>query len=115
MKCAEIREMLPAHTDDPDLGLVVRRHLARCQDCKQELALYEELDRSLGAMIEATVEPPAGLLASLEAISSQASKTTRVLGHVERNRKVYVGAGVALAGAAGAALWRNRARRVATA
>ena len=115
MKCAEIKEMLPAYATDPDLSLVVRRHLARCPDCKEELARYEMLNTSLAGLVHQTAEPPPGLLASLEAIPSRSSRVDRVVGHVERNRKVYVGAGVAVLGAAGAALWRNRSRRLITA
>lgn len=114
MRCEEIREMLPAYSRGEGT-LVVRRHLARCADCRAELVRYETLATSLTALRHSPSEPPVGLLAALEAIPSGVNRVDQVRGHLTRNRKAYAGGvAVALVGAAaaGAAVWRSR--RLAT-
>jgi hypothetical protein len=117
LSCAEIREMLPAFVGNGEETLALRRHMARCEDCRMELRQYEELEGALGSLATATAEPPADLLPSLVAVPQRAAgPTTAVRDHMLRNRKAYAGGlAVALAGAAGAALWHSRSRRVATA
>jgi hypothetical protein len=113
MNCAEVREALPAHVRDGGSSLSLRRHVSSCSGCRAELARYESLLETLAAMPAATVEPPPGLYRSLAAIPSQPGRVQSAAGHVARNRKVYVGGlAVALAGAAGAAVWRGWGRRV---
>jgi hypothetical protein len=113
MNCAEVREALPAHVRDRGSSLSLRRHISSCSRCRAELARYESLLETLAAMPSATVEPPPGLYRSLAAIPAQPGRVQSAAGHVARNRKVYVGGlAVALAGAAGAAMWRSRGRRV---
>jgi predicted anti-sigma-YlaC factor YlaD len=115
MKCAEMREALPAYVRDGEQSLSARRHLARCSECRAELASYENLLGALGDLQVSTLEPPPGLVHALAAIPSHPGRLETVRGHVTRNRTVYVGgAAVALAGAAGAALWRSRKQRFAT-
>jgi anti-sigma factor RsiW len=113
MKCAEINAMLPAYADKADLPLAVRRHLAGCTDCREELAAYGELSGALSTLRSASIEPPPALRASLLAIPSEARRLDGLRSHVSRNKKTYAGVLVAAAGAAGAAVWRSR--RAATA
>lgn len=117
MRCEEVREVLPAHVKDGSDDLTVRRHLARCPDCKAELARYESLMGGLRTLQTRAVDVPAGLFDQLLAIPERSSRIDSARNHVVRHRKVYVSGGiaVALAGAAGAALWRSKARRPLTA
>lgn len=114
MRCEEIKEMLPSYVRGED-ALTIRRHLARCPDCRVELERYEALAGSLASLRHVHAEPPRDLLPALISIPD-ASRLEAVRGHVVRNRKAYAGGlAVAFVGAAGAAVWRTRARRVATA
>jgi hypothetical protein len=116
MKCIEIREMLPAYGDGGGATLSVRRHLARCADCRTALAQYETLGDNLRALSSTTVEVPADLMHKLVAIPDGTNPIENVVTHVARNRRAYLsGAAVAVAGAATAALWQRRRHRLATA
>jgi predicted anti-sigma-YlaC factor YlaD len=111
MRCAEVREVLPVSIDGGEVSLAVRRHLAGCAGCRAELASYESLRSSLASLQAVTAEPPPGLERSILAIPSLPNRLETARAHVARNRRVYVGGlAVALAGAAGAAVWRARAR-----
>jgi hypothetical protein len=115
MKCAEVREMLPAYVDEPHASLPLRRHLGTCADCKTELHRYEELSAGLRELTVMTVEPPLSLRRQLSAIPSDSRQIDALRSHLATNRRAYVsGAAVVLAGAVGALAWRSR-RRVATA
>jgi predicted anti-sigma-YlaC factor YlaD len=123
VSCNEVREALPAYVDGAYTSLPLRRHLAECEGCRSELARYERLLDAAGRLVSVTAEPPPGLLQSLLRIPAEASLAQKLLwrtepmtGHLARYRAAYVGGlGFALAGAAGAALWRSRTRRLATA
>ena len=102
-ECAEVREALPAYVRDGEVGLAVRRHVGQCTDCKRELGRYVALLAGLDDLRHESIEPPAGLLASLVTIPSEQSRVETVRSHVVRNKRVYAG-GVAVAamGLAGA-------------
>lgn len=110
MRCEEIQEMLPSFVTSDD-SLAVRRHLARCAKCKEELARYQELDRSLSSLRKVHSEPAGDLLPALYAIADPETRVAAVRTHLARNKKTYAGVAVAIAGAAGAALWRSRSGR----
>lgn len=118
MRCADVREMLPAYAGGDDVSLVVKRHLTDCRDCRAELARYEALVSDLRHLQAVTADPPAGLKTSLLAIPSSSTRldAARVgvesaRAHLARHRRAYIGGvAVALAGAAGAAVWRTRVR-----
>ncbi|MDQ4142376.1 MAG: hypothetical protein M3198_01305 [Actinomycetota bacterium] len=119
MKCAEIRELLPAYDREQQPGLAVRRHLASCTDCRAELAQLKELAAGLHEMRTSVVEVPPSLTASLMEIpqdqgvlATVRSHVSTARTHVARNRAAYVGGAVAVAGALGATLWRARGRRL---
>jgi len=112
MKCAEIRESLPAYVEDRDANLAVRRHLSRCDECRAELDEYEALRSSLASLSSVQAEVPEGLFAKLASIPEQGPAAQRVQTHVLRHRRAYArGLAVAIVGAAGAALWRSRRLR----
>lgn len=116
MTCAQVQETIPAFMDHGSDSLEVRRHLARCPECKAELAAYEQLRASLSAMESITVAPPRGLMTALIQIPQQANRVEQVRTHLARNRRQYIGgAAVLAAGAVGAAVLRTRSRRIATA
>jgi hypothetical protein len=115
MKCAEMREILPAYGRDAERSLGARRHLSRCEDCRAELRRYETMLWGLGELrAQPAGEVPAGLLASLVEIPNRETTIDVMKAHLARNRKVYAGAAAALVGAAGAAVGaaalRNRGR-----
>jgi hypothetical protein len=122
MKCHEVREALPAYAREGHAPAAVRRHLVECDDCRSELERYEVLVGALGRLRGAPATPPPALLATLTDIPRSAGiidtlewRTAGMRSHLARNRRAYLGGAVALVGAAGAALWRTRARRLATA
>lgn len=116
MKCAEIREILPAYADDPEATLAVRRHLSRCGDCKTELSEYNSLLDGLAELRSVAVEPPLAVSRALVAIPSRGSKAEQVKTHLVRNRGRYAGGvAVAVLGAGAAALWKTRNSRLVTA
>lgn len=115
MKCAEIREVLPAYERDSEATLAVRRHLAFCSDCKREVARYREVQAGLENMRAASVEVPAALSRALFEIPANQSLVGSVRTHVARNRRAYVGGAAVAAGALGATIWRLRSRHTATA
>lgn len=116
MTHAEVREVLPSFVRDGSDSLAIRRHLARCEECRNELERYESLLGSLASMTSVTSEPPPALVAALNEIPARAGTVEQVRTHVARHRNRYLGgAAVVVAGAAGAALLRSRQRRPATA
>lgn len=111
MNCTEVREMLPAFAGQGEESLVLRRHLARCSECRAEARRYELLARDLGSLPGAVVEPPVSLVRALVAIPEQATKVAAVRDHVVRHRRRYAGGlAVALVGATGAAVLARRPR-----
>lgn len=111
LACPEVQEMLPAYVDEPRPDLSLRRHLASCENCKHEIARYEEMGLGLQALALQSADPPSDLLPALMAIPDADTAVAVVKIHVARNRKAYLsGAAVLVAGVAGAALWRSRRR-----
>ena len=113
MRCAEVRETIPAFAGEGEPSLPIRRHIAKCQGCRSELETYRTMLASLQSLEARPVDAPVGLAAKLIAIPREASRADHVRTHVSRNRAAYAGgaaATVAVAGAAAALLWRNRER-----
>ena len=122
MNCDEVRETLAARAREGHTSLGMRRHLAGCEACREELERYEILLGSLAALRTVPAQPPPYLYRNLTRIPRRAGLADRLIwrtggmrGHVVRNRGAYLGGVVALASAAGAALWRTRVRRPVTA
>ncbi|HVL64144.1 MAG TPA: hypothetical protein VM573_03120 [Actinomycetota bacterium] len=114
MRCEEIQTMLPAFADEKPVQLGVRRHLARCADCRAELDRYEALAGGLAALATTTAEPPAALLPALVDIPARRTRIEEARSHVARNRKRYLGGLAGAIAVAGAAV-ALRSRRVAAA
>ena len=113
MRCAEVRETIPAFAGEGEPSLATRRHIAKCQGCRSELETYRTMLASLHSLEARPVDAPLGLAAKLIGIPREASRVDHVRSHVSRNRAAYAGgaaATVAVVGAAGALLWRNRER-----
>ncbi len=107
--------MLPAVAREGGATLNLRRHLASCSRCRDELATYEALVDRLGGLRSVTAEPPPGLLPALIAIP-QRGPAERVRSHVEIHRRAYLGGAVAaLVAAAGAFVVHQHVRRPAPA
>jgi anti-sigma factor RsiW len=114
-ECAEVREAIPAFVRDGDVSLAVRRHVSRCAACRDEVGRYERLLSGMRKLSFETVDPPVDLLGTLKMIPADSTKVEEVRRHVARNRRAYAGGvAVALAGAAGVAIFQRR-RRVVTA
>jgi anti-sigma factor RsiW len=111
MRCEEVQEVLPAYVRDGETSLAVRRHVSRCPDCKQELARYEALLGAMSSLQSNVADAPPSVKAALLTIPDGTRSLDTVRAHVARNRNAYLGgAAVAVAGAAGAILWRSRRR-----
>ena len=124
MRCEEVRESLPAYVREPGSSLALRRHLDACPGCRAEFDRYRDLIVNLNSLRSQGIEPPVGLKASLIAIPSESGRldmarrnVAAARGHISAHRGAYIGGvAVAVAGAAGAAMWRSaRARRPVTA
>ena len=115
MRCAEIRELLPALEDDTDTGLTVRRHLSSCAACRAELVMYQQMAEGLRHLRSSVTDVPPELSRALIAIPTDQGAVASLRTHVSRNRRAYVGGAALAAGALGATLWKLRTRRVATA
>lgn len=116
MRCAEVREALPAYVRNGEMPLAVRHHVAACPECRAELARYEVLLDGLGALRHEVMEAPPSLVRSLAAIPSSHRRLRGAQRHVVRHRRAYLGGlALAAASAAGAAVWRSRIRRPAAA
>jgi anti-sigma factor RsiW len=111
VRCTEAREMIPAYMQSGEGSLAVRRHLSSCPDCRAELRRYEALAGGLSQMRSVAAEPPLSLKPALLAIPNSENRVEAVRTHIARNRRSYTGAAaVAVAGAAGALVWRSRRR-----
>jgi hypothetical protein len=108
VRCTELREALPAYVHSEEVPPEVARHLAGCPDCRAELDRYESLLTAMNDLRTETVAAPPGLVTALNAIPATESRLRSAGTHVIRHRRAYGGAALAVAGAAGALLWRNR-------
>ena len=108
MRCAEVRELLPAYAREGLAEMGVKEHLEGCQGCSRELSRYIELAGSLVAMQEATVDVPPDLTQHLFAIPTSDSRLDVLRQHVVRNRHAYLGGFAAALAGLGVAAWRIR-------
>ena len=114
MRCAEVRELLPAYVHEGHPSQDVREHLDTCESCTVELSRYVALTGSLASMQDELADVPPDLTQRLVAIPSEDSRVAALRGHVARNRAAYVGGAAAALAGASVAVWRLR-RRVAAA
>jgi hypothetical protein len=91
---------------DPELA----GHVSECLRCQAELAAYRRIMRTMRAMRQDVIDPPAGSLASVLAALEAAGEAGSTSWAV---RAAYVGGitvATAAAGAAGVLVWINRRR-----
>lgn len=123
--CAAVRVDLPG-LDGGELStrraFELRGHLADCTDCGEVASSYRAMRRSIAALHEAPVAPPAGLLDQLLDAAANPSAVERAAavgrGAVSGARPKVVAAGVGVgalaAGGLGLIAWRlARGRRAA--
>lgn len=115
MKCAEVRELLPAFAREGHAEPGVREHLMSCRACDEEFSRYVALTGSLSAMSDVVVDVPPDLTQRLFAIPSENVFSWRSLSraevlkeHVARNRTAYLGGAAAAIAGVGVAAWRIR-------
>jgi anti-sigma factor RsiW len=108
VRCAEVRELLPAFVREGVDDDQVRQHLTSCEGCSAEFSRYIALEGSLSSMRDALVDVPPDLSQRLFAIPSESSRVAVVKDHVARNRAAYLGGAAAALAGAGVAAWRIR-------
>jgi anti-sigma factor RsiW len=114
VRCAEVRELLPAYVHEGHPSSEVRSHLDDCEACSAELTRYVALTGSLASLQDELADVPPDLTQHLMAIPGEDSRVAALRGHVARNRAAYVGGAAAALAGATVAVWRLR-RRVVTA
>ena len=118
MRCEELSEDLAAAADGSVLlGRNERRHVERCLRCQAELVQYRKVLRAMRAMRTEVLEPAPGLLSDILANLEAAGERRAIRSMIQGHRAAYLGglAAATAAGAAGAIVYANRARRVRTA
>jgi anti-sigma factor RsiW len=108
MRCAEVRELLPAFVREDHADEDIRQHLASCPECSAEFSRYVALAGSLSAMRDVSVDVPPDLSQRLFAIPSESSRVVVLKEHVARNRSAYLGGAAAALAGVGVAAWRIR-------
>ena len=118
MRCDELTDDLAAAAD----GSVVldgeqRHHVERCLRCQAELVQHRKVLRAMRALRTEVLEPAPGFLAEVLANLEEAGERRAIRSMITGRRAAYLGglAAATAAGAAGAVVFANRARKVGTA
>jgi hypothetical protein len=115
MRCEELADDLAAAADGSVLlGRNERRHVERCLRCQAEVVQYRKLLRAMHAMRTEVLEPAPGLLSDVLANLEAAGERRAIRSILSGHRAAYLGglAAATAAGAAGAVLYANRARKL---
>jgi hypothetical protein len=115
MRCEELADDLAAAADGSVLlGRVERRHVERCLRCQAEVVQYRKLLRAMRTMRTEVLEPAPGLLSDILANLEAAGERRAIRSILSGHKAAYLGglAAATAAGAAGAVLYANRARRL---
>jgi hypothetical protein len=115
MRCDELADDLAAAADGSVLlGRTERRHVERCLRCQAEMAQYRKLLRAMRAMRTEVLEPAPGLLSDVLANLEAAGERRAIRAMLSGHKVAYIGglAAATAAGAAGAVLYANRARKL---
>jgi hypothetical protein len=118
MRCEELSDDLAAAADGSGLlGRNERRHVERCLRCQAELVQYRKVLRAMRTMRTEVIEPSPGLLAEVLASIGAAGERRAIRSMISGHKAAYLGglAAATAAGAAGAIVFANRARRLRTA
>lgn len=112
--CEEIADRLGAIAEGGKADPMVAAHVESCLRCQAELVQYRKLLRSLHQLRTEVLEPAPGTLTSILANLEAAGERGAIRSMLHGRRAAYAG-GIALAtaaaGAAGALVLANRARR----
>jgi hypothetical protein len=112
--CESIAEQLPRLVEDGGADASIAQHVEGCLRCQAELVQYRKLLRSLHQLRTEVLEPAPGTLTSILAGLEAAGERRAVRSLLTGRRAAYVGGiavATAAAGAAGALVLANRARR----
>jgi hypothetical protein len=115
MRCEELADDLAAAADGSMLlGRNERRHVERCLRCQAEVEQYRKLLRAMHAMRTEVLEPAPGLLSDILANLEAAGERRAIRSILTGHKAAYLGglAAATAAGAAGAVLYANRARKL---
>jgi hypothetical protein len=115
MRCEDLDTELSAAADGSRLlGPEQRQHVEQCLRCQAELVQYRKLLRAMRAMRTEVLDPAPGVLADVLAHLSEAGERRAVRSLISGRRGAYLGglAAATAAGAAGALVYANRARKV---
>jgi hypothetical protein len=115
MRCEELADDLAAAADGSMLlGRNERRHVERCLRCQAEVVQYRKLLRAMHAMRTEVLEPAPGLLSDILANLEAAGERRAIRSILTGHKAAYLGglAAATAAGAAGAVLYANRARKL---
>jgi hypothetical protein len=115
MRCEELADDLAAAADGSVLlGRIERRHVERCLRCQAEVVQYRKLLRAMRTMRTEVLEPAPGLLSDILANLEAAGERRAIRSILAGHRAAYLGglAAATAAGAAGAVLYANRARKL---
>jgi hypothetical protein len=112
--CESVAEELPHIVEGAVADEAVTRHVEGCLRCQAELVQYRKLLKSLRHLRTEVLEPAPGTLTSILANLEAAGERRAVRSLLTGRRAAYVGGiavATAAAGAAGALVLANRARR----
>ena len=115
MRCEDLTTRLSATADGSTLLTGDERdHVERCLHCQAELVQYRKLLRAMRAMRTEVLEPAPGVLADILANVSEAGERRAIRSLIHGRRAAYLGgiAAATAAGAAGAIVFANRARKL---
>ena len=118
MQCADLTESLAGAADGvTELSRAERRHVERCLRCQAEMVQYRKVLRIMRAMRTEVLEPAPGLLSDILANLEGAGERRAIRSMIQGHRAAYLGglAAATAAGAAGAIVFANRARKLRTA
>lgn len=118
MRCEDLTDDLSAAADGSALlGRNERRHVERCLRCQAELVQYRKVLRAMRAMRTEVLEPAPGVLSDILAHLEEAGERRAIRSLITGHKAAYLGglAAATPAGAAGAIVFANRARRLRTA
>jgi hypothetical protein len=115
IRCEEVAELLPGVIDGTHRSdRRMRRHVESCLRCQAELVQYRRLLRALHTLRTDVLEPAPGLLSSVLANLEEVGERGAIRSLMAGRKGAYIGGlavATAAAGAAGAVVLLNRARR----
>jgi hypothetical protein len=115
MLCDQVAEVLPAIAEgDRTADAATLAHVESCLRCQAEAAQYRKLLRALRQLRTDVLEPSPGLLTEILANLEGAAERNALRSMLTGRRGAYLGGiavATAAAGAAGAVVMANRARK----